>query len=142
MEPLHYRFDIDRIVAYLTVNIGDCFYKEKKFMIDESDFFYKDDKVFLAFAYLNYLVRYSDDEDDEKYDEAEIKIIDECEKIITTFLQKIHLLPKDLNVHGIFGLTIYVDGDEFSYEDDFPHNKTNKFDLAKKVIDVFKNNEK
>ena len=58
-------------------------------MIDEYDFLYKDDKVFLVFAYLNYLVRYSDDEDDEKYDEEEVKIIDECEKIITTFLQKI-----------------------------------------------------
>lgn len=132
-----FRFDIDKIVAYLTVSIGDCFYKEEKIMIDEYDFYYKNDKVFLTFAYLDYLVRYSDDEDDDKYNEEEVKIIDDCEEIITTFLQENHLLSKNLNVSDIYGLRIYIDGDKLS----FPHKKTNKFDLAKKVIDAFKKDE-
>lgn len=126
-----------RIIAYLTTEIGDGFYKEEKFIIDEYKFFDKDDgKVFWIFAYLDYLIYYSDEEKDEKYSEEELKIINDCEEIITTLLHKNHLLPKELGLKDISNSTIYIDETEISFRKAFKN--LNKLNLAKKVNEVLK----
>ena len=92
---------------------------------------------YLRFAYLDYLIYYSDE--DEKYNEEDLKIINDCETIITIFLHKNYLLSKDFSIEDITDLTIYVNRHEISYKKVFKKFKLkNKFDLVKEVIDVFK----
>lgn len=107
----------DEITVYLTTHIGDGFCKEEKFMISEYGFFDEDEgKVFWAFAYLDYLIYYSDEEENKKYNEEELKIIDDCEEIITTFLHKNHLLSKDLVLEDISESVIYIDEIDISFK--------------------------
>lgn len=128
------------ITVYFTIRVGAGFSKEEKFGISDYTFFDKDDgKVFWTFAYLDYSIYCSDEKEDEKYSEEELKIINDCEEIITTFLHKNHLLLKDLDLTDIRESIIYIDEIEISFRKVFKNS--NRLDLAKKVNEVFKNNE-
>lgn len=130
----------DKITVYFTIYLGNGFSKEEKFGISDYTFFNKDDgKVFWSFAYLDYLIYYSDEKEDEKYSEEELKIINDCEEIITTLLHKNHLLSKDLDLTNIGESIIYIDETEISFKK--VCKNSNRLDLAKKVNEAFKNNE-
>lgn len=135
-----FRF-LDEITVYLTIYVGNGFSKEEIFGIRDYTFFDKDEgKVFWVFAYMDYLIYYSDKKENEKYSEEELKIINDCEEIITTFLHKNHLLPKDLDLTDISESIIYNEDEiEISFKKVFKNS--NRLDLAKKVNEVFKNNE-
>lgn len=135
----NFRF-LDEITVYLTIYVGNGFSKEEKFGISDYTFFNKDDgKVFWAFAYLDYSIYWLDEKENEKYSEEELKIINDCEEIINTFLHKNHLLSKDLDLTNIGSTIIYIDETEISFKKVFKNS--NRLDLAKKVNETFKNNE-